>query len=274
MFEQLPESRRIASRRRASGVVSAVVHAAAVGALVVVTARAEAPPIDDPVEHTLVYTHQPPPPAPPPTTVAPGVATSRPTVATAPDVIIPTIDAVPIAIPPVDLTRPLTSDDAWLRRGPGGAGLDGGTSGTGIVAGVGSGDVLSARQVDRAVMMAAGSPSPRYPDGLRAAGIEGEVVAEFVVDTAGRVEPGSVRIVRSAHAHFEQAVREALPRLVFMPAEYAGQKVRQLVQLPFRFAVERRDRDAASSVTARTASQGAIVPDDRVRAESRMLTSD
>jgi len=39
--------------------------------------------------------------------------------------------------------------------------------------------------------------TPEYPDLLRQAGVEGTVVVEVVVDTAGHAEPGSLRVVRS-----------------------------------------------------------------------------
>jgi protein TonB len=38
---------------------------------------------------------------------------------------------------------------------------------------------------------------------------------------------------------FEQAVRSALPNMRFLPAEIGGRKVKQLVQQPFVFALQR-----------------------------------
>jgi protein TonB len=71
------------------------------------------------------------------------------------------------------------------------------------------------------------------------AGVEGRVVAQFVVDIEGRVEAGTVRLVRTDNALFDEAVRTALPRMRFTPAEIAGRKVRQLVEMPFVFALSR-----------------------------------
>jgi hypothetical protein len=62
---------------------------------------------------------------------------------------------------------------------------------------------------------------------------------QFVVDTLGRVEPGSITALRSDHAQFERAVRDALARMRFMRAEVARHPVRQLVQQPFSFALKR-----------------------------------
>ena len=38
-------------------------------------------------------------------------------------------------------------------------------------------------------------PAPRYPPGLAQAGVTGRVELEYVVDTLGRAEPGSLRAV-------------------------------------------------------------------------------
>ena len=70
-------------------------------------------------------------------------------------------------------------------------------------------------------------PSPRYPPALRVAGIEGRVLVEFVIDTAGHFERGSLRIVERTHAGFEAVVLEALQRSRFTPARKGGVPVRQ-----------------------------------------------
>jgi len=65
------------------------------------------------------------------------------------------------------------------------------------------------------------------------------VLAQFVVDTLGRVEVASFRVLRSSHALFEQAVRSSLPNMRFLPAEVGGRRVKQLVQQPFVFNLAR-----------------------------------
>ena len=79
----------------------------------------------------------------------------------------------------------------------------------------------------------------RYPDELRTANIEGEVLAQFVVDTNGRYETGSFKALKSSHEKFTAAVTSALPNMRFNPAEIGGRKVRQLVQQPFTFSLQR-----------------------------------
>jgi len=94
-------------------------------------------------------------------------------------------------------------------------------------------------QVEKQVSLEPGAKPPRYPETLRAAGVEGRVVALFVVSERGLVEEGSIRILSSDNSLFEAAVRSALARMRFAPAEIAGKKVRQLVQMPFLFTLSR-----------------------------------
>ena len=97
---------------------------------------------------------------------------------------------------------------------------------------------LTAAAVDRVATLLS-EPRPRYPDQLRGAGVSGRVVAQFVVDTLGRVEPASIVIREAAHQLFASAVRAVLPSLRFKAAEAGGHKVRMLVELPFEFRLDR-----------------------------------
>ena len=90
-------------------------------------------------------------------------------------------------------------------------------------------------QVEQAATVAAGSARPRYPDALRAANIEGEVLAQFVTDTSGLADPKTFKVLKSTHDLFSQAVLDVLPNLRFNPALVGGRKVKQLVQMPFQF---------------------------------------
>ena len=78
---------------------------------------------------------------------------------------------------------------------------------------------------------------PKYPAQLRAAGIEGTVIAKFVVDTNGSVIPRTFEVIRSDHDGFTAAVREAIPTIKFFPATVGERKVKQLVSMPFAFAL-------------------------------------
>ncbi len=92
-------------------------------------------------------------------------------------------------------------------------------------------------QVERPARMLPTTVTPVYPDSLRAAGIGGEVHAEFVVDTLGHVEPDMVTITSATDPAFAFAVRTALPNMRFAPAEIGGRHVKQLVQQPFTFEI-------------------------------------
>ena len=94
-------------------------------------------------------------------------------------------------------------------------------------------------QVEVPVKPAPGSAMPRYPNLLRQAAVEGEVLAQFVVDTTGRAEIGSLKILKSSHELFTESVRTALPQMRFVPADVGGKKVKQLVQEPFSFSMSR-----------------------------------
>lgn len=89
--------------------------------------------------------------------------------------------------------------------------------------------------VDREVVPHPSNPTPRYPEQLRMANIEGQVHAQFVVDTTGRVVMESVAVQVSPHPAFSAAVVEALRHARFTPAEFRGRKVAQLVSQPFVF---------------------------------------
>lgn len=97
--------------------------------------------------------------------------------------------------------------------------------------------VYSESQVDRPVRLKLPFTNPAYPDEQRAAGVSGEVLMQFVVDTLGQVEPGSLRVLKSDHENFTAAVRRALETAMFQPATKQGHKVRQLAQEPFVFRV-------------------------------------
>ena len=99
-----------------------------------------------------------------------------------------------------------------------------------------SATVYTAEQVDRpAALDSAAQLAVSYPDSLRNTHTAGEATVEFVVDTTGAVEAGTVGIVTASHPGFANAARLAAHDARFIPAERAGHTVRQLVQLPLRW---------------------------------------
>jgi TonB family protein len=96
--------------------------------------------------------------------------------------------------------------------------------------------VYTADQVDTpAVLDPARTFEVGYPPALFAEKREGKVVAEFVVDSNGRVESETFGIVSATDALFANAVRSAIQYAAFKPALKDGRAVRQLVHLPVTF---------------------------------------
>jgi protein TonB len=83
------------------------------------------------------------------------------------------------------------------------------------------------------------NPTPAYPAALAGAGIGGQVVVEFRIDSTGVVDPASLRVVESTNTLFVQAVRRVLPRLRFMPAQLGEHAVGVTVRQPFLFTTRR-----------------------------------
>jgi len=96
--------------------------------------------------------------------------------------------------------------------------------------------VYTADEVDLpAALDSASLPAITYPPSLRAAGVGGLVIAEFVVDARGRVEEENFNILSSTSPLLMAAVQDAIRGAAFRPALRGGQAVRQLVRQPFEF---------------------------------------
>ncbi len=79
------------------------------------------------------------------------------------------------------------------------------------------------------------SPPAEYPRILWRAGIHGRVVVEVVIDTLGRVEPGSPRVVSSPNPAFNEPALNAVREAVFRPARVHGRAVRARMRAPIDF---------------------------------------
>lgn len=77
--------------------------------------------------------------------------------------------------------------------------------------------------------------TPPYPEDMRRSNYEGEVLLEFVVGPDGRIDLGSVVIVKASARQFVRSVVDFLPTLRFSPLEIGGCPVRALVDMPFAF---------------------------------------
>jgi periplasmic protein TonB len=237
MFNNLLESKPKKERRGGGTVTSIVVHSILVGLAVYATANAairNEKPKQEKIDFVETPKDQPPPKEEPPPPPPPDVVVAPPPpkgfqVLTAPV-------EIPDVIPDIDLSKKVTDENDFSGKGVAGGTSKGVEGGKAVVQ---SDQPYFEFQVEKPVVPAPGSISPRYPDMLRQAGVEGEVLAQFVVDTTGKAEPGSLKILKSSHDMFVQSVKNALPQMKFIPAEVGGRKVKQLVQQPFTFSISK-----------------------------------
>ncbi len=230
MLDRLLESKSKKERSAMGTIASVMTHTALIVAALYATAQARVQPIGSPETVRTVYF----PPAQNhvatmrPTTARPQQsANSRRLIFVDPhvDINLPRIDINDVASRPGDFSPDPITAARSSNAGEHGAGP--------------TGTPFRADQVEKQVTVVPGSPTPRYPELLRSSGVEGRVMAEFVVDEQGLAVVESVRFVRSDNALFEDAVRVALRRMRFVPAEVGGRKVKQLVQMPFVFTLAR-----------------------------------
>jgi len=134
---------------------------------------------------------------------------------------------IPTDIPPVDLQQRFDPKDY---------------SGSGIEGGQASGTVVSGNEVyaealveERPALLSA--PPPDYPVLLKQAGIQGRVILRAVIDTTGRVEPASVRIMKSPNPAFDQPTKVWVLKALFRPARLHGRGVRVFINLPVDYSL-------------------------------------
>jgi protein TonB len=234
MLGRLLESAAQRPRREAGLVMAVVVHVA----LATLALRARPHAALASARPEAVALRAPLVPRPVERTAAAGSRAGGPVAPTASPTPIPDLAFVdvPVGVPPVALgAEPgaaFGAGTAVAVAGPGGS--------EGRGAAVGMDDAPFEReQVERPAMALAGNAAPVYPEALRRAGLDGEVVVQFVVDTLGRAEPGTLQVLRTTHPSLADAVAAVLPRWRFVPAEAGGRRVRMLVRQPVAFGLAR-----------------------------------
>ena len=235
MFENLIETKPKKPKTFKTMMLSVFVHIVAISGAVYGTLQAKEAiekPKAEKVEFVEMKKDEPPPPEekppPPPEIVAAPPPPKGFQVLTAPI-------KIPDVLPEIDLSKKMTDEADFSGKGVAGGIAKGVVGGTAPV----TDQTYFEFQVEKQVAPAPGNAPPRYPDMLRSANVEGEVLVQFVVDTTGRVERGSVKILKSSHELFTNAVQSALNSMRFYPAEIGGRKVKQLVQQPFNFHLTR-----------------------------------
>ncbi len=103
-----------------------------------------------------------------------------------------------------------------------------------------SGDVYGEAAVQERPHLTS-SATLAYPAALLLSHVPGRVVVQAVVDTTGRVEEGSVRVLQSSDARFNQAAEDYVKAARFTAGRIAGRGVRVLVELPVEFKLPTRD---------------------------------
>jgi TonB family protein len=137
---------------------------------------------------------------------------------------------IPTNIPPINLQEHFDPKDYT------GSGVEGGT-GTGIVP---SSDQVFLESVVEERPEILSGPQLQYPDLLRQAGIEGRAIVQAIIDTSGRAEPSSVKVVQSPNPGFDQSAKQYVLRALFRPARVHGRAVRVLINQPIDFKITGR----------------------------------
>ncbi len=225
MFDNLIESKRKADTKKAFGLgfVSLVGHSVLVLLAVIATLTAGQAATDMSVDTTMVFLNQEekkPPEEQPPVLDIPQLKGFQTVVA-------PT--DIPTNIPPINLQEHFDPKDYT------GTGVEGGI-GTGIVPS--SGDVYMESVVEERPEVLSG-PQLQYPDLLRQAAIQGRVLVQAIIDTSGRAEPPSVKVIQSPNPGFDQSAKNYVLRALFRPARVHGRAVRVLINLPIDFKIKR-----------------------------------
>src|SRR6266516_6877533 len=193
VFDTLIESKRKKSRTKGVGVgfVSLTIHTALIAAAVYATLNAGQTDNSVKVDTAMVFLDQQQQQKPPEQQpVQLDVPLKGFQTVVAPDVI-------PNNIPPVNLQEHFDPKDY---------------SGTGVEGGVATGIVPTGNEVFMEAIVeekpaVLSGPGPVYPELLKQAQITGRVLVQAIVDTLGRAEPTSVKVLQSPNPGFDQSAK-------------------------------------------------------------------
>ena len=226
MFDVLIESKRKTNRKKGFGVgfVSLTLHTALIAGAVYATLHAGQTDTAVKVDTAMVYLQQEQQQKPP---------EQQPVQLDVPlkgfqTVIAP--EVMPTNIPPVNLSEKFDPKDYS------GSGVEGGIA-TGIVP---TGNEVFMEAIVEEKPSVLSGLQPQYPELLRQAGIQGRVMVQAIIDTTGRAEPPSVKVVSSPNPGFDQPAKTYVLKALFRPARVHGRAVRVLINIPIDFKISAR----------------------------------
>ena len=235
MFNNLIESKAKKQRSPAGTAVSVIVHAVLISGAVYATAHATIAaekPKEEKVTLVEMKKNDPPPPKEPPPPPPKNVVVAPP-VAKGFQVLTPPIN-IPDVIPKVDLSKRVTDASDFSGKGVAG-GRANGDANIKSAPTVNTDQPYFEFQVEKQAATVPGSLTAAYPEILKSSGGDGKVTAQFVVDTSGRADMSTWKVLESTNDLFSQAAKDGVRKARFYAAEIGGKKVKQLVQLPFTF---------------------------------------
>ena len=97
-----------------------------------------------------------------------------------------------------------------------------------------AGDVYSEADVEERPHRMSGPPLT-YPAPMLLSRISGRVIIQAVIDTTGRVEDGTVRVLRSSDVRFNEAAKDYVRAARFTPGRLAGRAVRVRFEMSVEF---------------------------------------
>ena len=226
MFDVLIESKRKKTTKKSFGVgvVSLTVHTAIIAAAVYATLNAGQTDNTVKVDTAMVFIDQQQQQKPPEQQpVQLDVPLKGFQTVVAPEVI-------PTNIPPVNLQEKFDPKDY---------------SGTGVEGGLATGIVPTGNEVFMEAIVeekpsVLSGPQPQYPELLRQAGIQGRVMVQAIIDTTGRAEPPSLKVISSPNPGFDQPAKTYVLKALFRPARVHGRAVRVLINIPIDFKITGR----------------------------------
>ena len=235
MLNTLLESRSSKAGNQAFAAASATVH----GTLIIIAAFATgagARAVTDPEEPAAItwITPQTTPsavPASPARTSPPSPLQVTPVTQVSLTFDVPsTLPAINIplgAMPTADFPQPVGSSSSTSSETPAGSGPGDGRR------------AYTSDEVEVPVSALPGGVRPEYPPALRSSGMEGQVVAQFIVDESGHVPLETVKIISATSDLFAYSVRRAIPKMRFAAARIGQKAVPQMVQQLFVFRLDR-----------------------------------